>query len=268
MIKEKLGNITDKLLSLLPHNYARQKGDSWVGFRFSSRAEQSILDSEEGFGRGGMGVPPSNMARLVEMFARELDELEEATDKAYNAIDVDEAEGGYLDRIGRNLGQQRGQMNDRQYRLAIKAIIQQNFSPGDIDRLISYTVAALLINEEDIRIQEPFWGTFQFSDQEAQSMTEHRYGFDNGALRETEPEPAHYEIEVPFETISDRLVEAQIYMQLMNLISAAGVRPVLFAEGNFAFSTIEDESLYESEFGFDNGQLGFYYDKEEVTIIP
>ena len=138
-------DLPEKLLDLLPHNYIKNIN--------------------------------SNLGNVIKIVSEEMQEANSARKEIYNNLDIDTATGEFLNRIGRNLGQRRAGLNDKIYRLLIKAKIQQNLSPADTNSLIEYISILLQIDREDVEIHEPFWGSFSFSDTTDESEYNSEFGF-------------------------------------------------------------------------------------------
>lgn len=227
MINNLFDSLGQKLIESLPHNYTK-----------------SIS---------------SNLGKIIQLFSSELEEINEIKDEIELSRDIDQASGRYLDRSGKNIGERRGSFNDTIYRLLIKSRIQQNFSPGDVNSLIEYISTILQVDRSAVDIKEPSWGSFRFSSMEDDSQVKEGQGFGSGLFKKTNPEPASFEIYVPFTALNDSAIPAQTFINIIDRLRATGVSISLTYEGTFAFSSINDESEFVEEKGFNSGYFGGYY---------
>lgn len=77
----------------------------------------------------------SNIGKLFSILSLQIDEVQRTLEKIEQYRDVDQAIGASLDRIGRNVGQARGNSTDIDYRKLIKTKIKANLSAGDIETI-------------------------------------------------------------------------------------------------------------------------------------
>lgn len=98
--------------------------------------------------------PDSNVGKLLNLPAEQLDEINENLDRLQDWRDIDQAEGKVLDRIGRNVNLPRGRMSDLEYRRMIKLQITTNQSSGDIETINQ--VANVLLQDSFIDVKE-YW---------------------------------------------------------------------------------------------------------------
>ena len=77
----------------------------------------------------------SNLGKLYQVLADELDELRDTINKVKDYQDLDSAKGRTLDRIGRNVMELRSTDDDEAYRQYIKTKIISNLSKGDIETI-------------------------------------------------------------------------------------------------------------------------------------
>ena len=189
--------------------------------------------------------PESNVGKLLNITATEIEDLEEVADKIGLWRSIDQAEGQTLDRIGYNVHQWRGQADDLIYRILIKSKIARNLSDGTINTIIRVLAVTLDTEYEDIQVQD-LWGT----------------------------EPAAIQVDVPTEALNKVGFSFTQFGRLVNRIVAAGVRAQVLLEGTFAFATVVDVSEQDSEAGFADleqttgGYLGAVYDPADDPDLP
>lgn len=106
--------------------------------------------------------PGSTLGRIICVVADEIKEIKEAQEEVYQNLDIDLAEGVYLERSGANIGQARGSFRDEVYRMAIKSRIRQNFSPGDINSLLDYISVIMQVDIENLSIYQGYTDDFEF----------------------------------------------------------------------------------------------------------
>ncbi|WP_312118194.1 hypothetical protein [Brevibacillus reuszeri] len=93
-----------------------------------------------------------NIGKLYRLGAECLEEVKMTFDTIQTYQDLDEAKGIALDRIVRDVLQQRGNLSDDEYRLMIKTMIRATLSSGDIETINE--VAGILIGDPFTGIQE------------------------------------------------------------------------------------------------------------------
>lgn len=71
-----------------------------------------------------------------------------------NSLDIEQATGATLDLYGQMLGQERGSLNDYQYRLVIKNRIGENMCQGDFKSVLRLLAQIFDCDVKDIAIQE------------------------------------------------------------------------------------------------------------------
>ena len=74
---------------------------------------------------------------LVEATARRVQELEDAALDLRLVLDLDDATGGWLDRLGRIVGEAREGLDDQTYRRFVRARLAINRSEGGVEELLS-----------------------------------------------------------------------------------------------------------------------------------
>ncbi len=186
--------------------------------------------------------PDSNVGKLLNIAATEIEDLEETANKIRLWRDIDEAEGETLDRIGYNVQQWRGQASDPVYRILIKSKIARNLSDGSINTIIEVLAITLDTEEENIIVQE-LWET----------------------------ESAAIQVDVPTALLNEVGFSFTQFGRLVNRIVAAGVRANVLLQGTFEFSeTLESDN--EAGFSDTNqevgGYLGAVYDPADDPDLP
>jgi len=193
--------------------------------------------------------PESNVGKLLNITATEIEQLENTLSQIDLSRDIDEAEGETLDRIGYNFQQWRGQATDPVYRILIKSKIARNLSEGSLNAIIEVLSITLNIEKEEIVIRE-LWAD------------------------PSEPEPAAIFISVPTESLNEVGFSLTQFGRLCNRVVAAGVRADVLLQGTFAFATVVDVSEQDPEGGFANltqttgGYLGAVYDPQDDPDLP
>ncbi|WP_289142933.1 DUF2612 domain-containing protein [uncultured Brevibacillus sp.] len=97
-------------------------------------------------------TPYSNIGKIFNIVSIQIEEARRTLDKIEQCRDVDQAVGASLDRIGRNVGQARGNSPDIDYRKLIKTKIIANRSRGDIETINE--VLDVLMGEAYLGVQE------------------------------------------------------------------------------------------------------------------
>ena len=197
--------------------------------------------------------PDSNVGKLLNIAATEIEDLEETADKIRLWRDIDEAEGETLDRIGYNVQQWRGQATDPVYRILIKSKIARNLSDGSINTVIGTLAITLDTEHKEIEVRE-LWGD------------------------PSEPEPAAIFISVPTQRLNEIGFGLTQFGRLCNRIVAAGVKADVLLQGTFQFSSDYDSVNTDSEKGFNElvngepGKIGGYfgavYDPADDPDLP
>jgi len=193
--------------------------------------------------------PDSNVGKLLNIAATEIEDLEETTDKIRLWRDIDHAEGETLDRIGYNVQQWRGPATDPVYRILIKSRIARNLSDGSVNSIIETLAITLDTSIEKVRISE-LW----------------------------ENEPAAIHVDVPTEALNEVGFSLVQFGRLVNRIVAAGVRASVLLPGTFQFSSEYDSVNIDNEKGFNElvegepsdvgGFFGGVYDPADDPDLP
>lgn len=193
-----ISKVIDRLKEYLPHNY--------------NTAEDS------------------NISKLISILKEELTEIREEKENLEYHKDLDVAEGVFLDRLGANIGQERGSLDDEQYRILIKSKIQQNLSPGDINSLLGYISSILDVDRQKITITNNVDG-----------------------------EPAFFQFEVETQYLMDAGISLENIYDILSQLKPAGVKLRGYSRGSFQFApelkgifkfASTDESEYDIDTGF------------------
>lgn len=94
----------------------------------------------------------SNIYKLIKLVADQIAAGEATLELIRSWRDVNDAEGRALDKIGKDIGQARGGLDDEQYRKRIKIKIRANLSGGEIETLNS--ISLVLLEDRFQGIQE------------------------------------------------------------------------------------------------------------------
>lgn len=167
----------------------------------------------------------SNVAKLLEIIANEIDEIKSVNDEIELIRDLDEAYGKTLDRIGENVQQERGSLDDLTFRLLIKTKIARNRSSGTINKLIEIIASMVSISEDEVIIEENPYDEY-----------------------------AAIYVDIPMDSISKLQLTREHFITILNRISAAGVRVYTTLEGTFQFGDVNSEpkTIFDYNHGFSN----------------
>ena len=95
------------------------------------------------------------VASLIEiLFGRQVQEIEDAAHQFYGRLDIDNAQGAQLDRIGTIVGLTRIGWEDNLFRILLKAKIGKNVSHGRLEDVIS--VWRLLAQANEVQVVETY----------------------------------------------------------------------------------------------------------------
>lgn len=100
--------------------------------------------------------PVTNIGKLFDIFARNLDLIQEHTERLRLWDNLDKAQGVVLDRYGKNFGVQRDGTSDTFYRLLIKVKMIAQLSGGDIDTVINAVATMYGIEPLQVKFEEIF----------------------------------------------------------------------------------------------------------------
>lgn len=180
--------------------------------------------------------PGSNISKLMQIFADELQELEQTNKRILEWRDVDKAEGQALDLIGENINQPRGVATDEVYRILLKSKIARNLSDGAINTILQVLSVALNTHPSEIKIVEKW----------------------NDPL---EPEPAAISlIELPLARINESGIDPVNFVRIVQRTVAAGVKVgAIELEGTFEFGTTAMQIDNGKGFADIDGMIGGYF---------
>jgi len=108
--------------------------------------------------------PNSNTGKLLNLAAKELEAIRAATTLTKAFRDIDQATGATLDRIGRNVLEDRGDKNDVDYRKFIKIKIVANLSGGEIETINE--VLSVLMGDAYLGLRET-WNLVSYGNEPA-----------------------------------------------------------------------------------------------------
>lgn len=188
----------------------------------------------------------SNVYKLLSLTASHIQENENTLKRIGNWRDVDQARGDALNRIGRNVQQNRGRASDEVYRVLIKSKIKRNLSNGSINTLIDFLSFILQVDQKEITIRE-LWDA---------------------------DEHATLKIDAPASSISNTGLTPKQMGTLINLVCAAGIKSHVLFEGTFSFSPdyeaseLDDPHGFADDEGTTGGTLGYSYDPKEDYELP
>ena len=97
---------------------------------------------------------PRITALIEILFGQQVQEIEDAAHQFYSRLDIDNAEGVQLDRVGTIVGLTRIGWEDSVYRILLKAKIGKNVSHGTIEDVIS--VWRLLAQANEVQVVETY----------------------------------------------------------------------------------------------------------------
>lgn len=166
----------------------------------------------------------SNIGKLFIIVDQQISVLTNALEKTEEWRDIDNAQGKTLNKLGENVGQNRGQTTDEIYRVLIRGKVARNSSDGTINKIIHAIAKSLNCNYKDIQI---------INANDSSSSDEH--------------EPAAIIIKkIPLAALNAVGLSTSQFLQLVNALKPAGVRVAYITlEGSFSFAkgTIEETSL-------------------------
>lgn len=187
----------------------------------------------------------SNLMKLIKVFVNQIEVLQNSKTDIKNIRDIDQAYGKNLDRIGENVQQERGSLDDSIYKLLIKGKIARNLSDGTINSVINVVSVMLDCNEEEVKIE----------------------------LNPDNEKAAIY-FDIPLQPVLDAGMTRDQFLAILHRIIIAGVRAYTTLSGTFEFSDVTDGETFDSNKGFADvdqttgGYLGGYYEPPESPPLP
>ncbi|MBM7623637.1 DUF2612 domain-containing protein [Sporohalobacter salinus] len=210
----------------------------------------------------------SNNYKLLKLNGDELDDIKNEINSIQDTRVIDKTYGKHLDRIGENVGQPRGHLDDDIYRILLKARMKINLSSGTINEIIEILSSIFQSNADEIKVEEPHWGTFRFSNDYDKPKYNSNFGFDGGTWRTKLQDCARILIYMPVDALNSIGFSRQWFIELLDEIVACGVDIQLGWKGTFKFSDTYDNPEYDQDTGFGKGTLGAYYDPPTQTPLP
>jgi hypothetical protein len=162
-------------------------------------------------------------------------------------IDMDKAFGVTLERIGANVNQGRGRVNDTTLRTLIKAKIASDMSEGTIKTMLD-VIGFIVGAKSQVQLSELFYSP-------------------------SAPEEAAIAITVPLENVIDSGLTLNYFVNLIARVRSAGIRINADIQGTFEFGSV-DEYGHEYETGFADeeqtigGTLGALFDNDSDEPLP
>ena len=95
----------------------------------------------------------SNNYKLLHINSESKSGIEQTFDDLNRLLDIDNADGVYLDMYGKMFNVKRGQDSDDKYRIQIKSKIGQNFTDGRHEKIIEILAFVLQCDTSDINLK-------------------------------------------------------------------------------------------------------------------
>lgn len=95
----------------------------------------------------------SNNYKLLHINSESKSGIEQTFDDLNRLLDIDNADGVYLDMYGKMFNVKRGQDSDDKYRIQIKSKIGQNFTDGRHEKIIEILAFVLQCDTSDIKLK-------------------------------------------------------------------------------------------------------------------
>ncbi len=194
--------------------------------------------------------PESNLGKLMGIFAEQFSKVEQTLVTIEAWRDIDAAAGATLDRIGENVGQDRGAATDEVYRMLIKSKIARNLSTADINTIIRVIAIAVGAPYEEIEV---------------------RAKYDDPV----DPEPAAISlIGLPLKYVNQIGISLPQFARIIQKTAAAGVRVnSVQLQGTFEFGDLPLSTSSTAGFGDDGdpetgGYFGAAFDPNQDVDLP
>ncbi|EEO6484149.1 DUF2612 domain-containing protein [Listeria monocytogenes] len=193
----------------------------------------------------------SNIGKLFIIVDQQISVLTSALEKTEEWRDIDNAKGRTLNKLGENVGQDRGRATDEVYRVLIRGKVARNASDGTINKIIQAIAKSLDCNYNDIQI---------INANDSNSSDEH--------------EPAAIIIKkIPLSSLNQVGLSTSQFLQIVNTLKPGGVRiAYINLEGSFSFAKGTNEEISNEGFsGLDQvwgGALGGLYTPAEDFRLP
>ena len=156
---------------------------------------------------------------LLDAFAAEIEELEEAIDEVEQSKFVDDADGEQLDKLATIFDRERqtGE-SDSRYRIRVQTALRELLGDGTIDEVKGAISVLLDDDREDIVVEEPY-----------------------------DVEPARMDISVWEESLNNRDVEVEEFDEFVAGLAATGVTVETLALGTFMHATEGEDPTEDGE---------------------
>ncbi|EAD1138806.1 hypothetical protein AR000_08785 [Listeria monocytogenes] len=193
----------------------------------------------------------SSIGKLFIIVDQQISVLTSALEKTEEWRDIDNAGGKTLNKLGENVGQDRGRATDEVYRVLIRGKVARNASDGTINKIILAISKSLDCNYNDIQI---------INANDSNSSDEH--------------EPAAIIIKkIPLSALNAVGLSTNQFLQIVNSLKSGGVRVAYInLEGSFSFSKGRTEEISNEGFSKLNqlvgGTLGGLFTPENDFKLP
>lgn len=188
----------------------------------------------------------SNLSKLISIFEDEINELNQNNIDLKTILNIENAYGKTLDKIGILLQQPRGELTDEVYRIVLKGAVAKNTSDGSVNKIISVVSNMLNIDESGINIEQ-----------------------------NPDSEPAEVYITTPLTAIGSTGITRNQFVVLMNNIVGAGIEVGTLLSGTFYLGDEADypetsisNGLADESDLTTGGTLGAYYETDDEATIP
>ncbi|MCZ2396122.1 MAG: hypothetical protein LC100_06210 [Chitinophagales bacterium] len=187
----------------------------------------------------------TNIYKLMQIVSEELDDIKIVYKRIEDWQDLQQAEGVALDKIGQDLLQFRGEVNDEVYRVLIASRIARNKATGTYNNMIEVLSLALNVEPSEIVIEEGIAG-------EPQTITL---------------------IQIPLTTLAEIGMTINQLGRIVAKLTAAGIG-VKYVEFFGTFEYIGDTLGFDLDTGYadenmvNGGTLGDLYQPENDPDFP
>lgn len=184
-----------------------------------------------------------NIARLLRIVSNEVADIKNNLDEIKVVRYIETAYGEHLDKIGENVQQNRGSLDDDLYTILIKGRIAKNISKGSVNEIINVMATMLNAKRSDIEV-----------------------------IENPGDEMASIKVEIALDVIGKTALTREQSLVVLHQIVAAGVRPYSLLSGTFYFSdgsvTTSDDGLGDIDDSSIGGTLGSIYEPEASDELP
>lgn len=179
--------------------------------------------------------PSSNIGKVLQLVAGEIDDLNSTIATARIWRDVDQAEGTTLDLIGKMFSQQREGLSDESYRVMIKSKVLRDRSDGTLDTLIKNIAYLLQIDQNDVY------------------------------LKGQGEKPASLYTQFELAKVDLMGLPIERMAEILNSITGTGVSMDIWFQGSFLFAESEQVET-DAEHGFSDMVSDQYYHQGDFTF--